>query len=106
MQNDRSELPMQSVVRSGRTRPADESGSVRSAHEILAELKSKATQLKDDAHCGASVAHGLGDDWDREQFVARGIYGACLEFIRWIDEFSGCQAEMQCEAGTSTTGPT
>lgn len=55
----------------------------------FAELKARATYLRDDALAGANLARNA--KFEHQEHVARGIYAACVEVLRWIDELSGCE---------------
>lgn len=93
----RSGSPLESVVQGRKDSPAPLNPDVQGTPDILAKLRARAEQERDDA---ISFIHNMVRDKDLLRIVdiTAGEIVAYARVVRWLDELGGCQSATQHEA--------
>ena len=93
----RSGSPLESVVQGRSESPVPSNPAVQGTPDILAKLRARAEQERDDA---ISFIHNMVRDKDLSRIVdiTAGEIVAYARVVRWLDELGGCQSATQHEA--------
>ena len=94
-QGQRTEQQTTATDAAGGKSEADRSVQGTDLRSGFAELRARATTLRDDAKAGAALAQSV--KFTSQEHVARGIYAACAEFLLWLDA-------IEADAKSASTG--